>query len=114
MPKLNLGFKKQESQTEHKVVKNELDFSKDKKLEQLTEVARFRFLTFYFGVMLLTAVMATFYGVQAFTDSPDCSSNVQDSDQSATHFFYVAFTCGFAINLGAFIYYAFLSPSVRK
>ena len=63
VPKLNLGPKKQESLTEQKQVNRELDFSRDKKLELLTEVARFRFLIFYFGVMILTSVMATFYGV---------------------------------------------------
>ena len=63
MPKLNLALKKQESLTEQKQVNRELDFSKDKKLEYLSEVARFRFLIFYFGVMILTSVMATFYGV---------------------------------------------------
>ena len=64
--------------------------------------------------MFLSALMATFYGVRVFTDSPECLSKSSEHDYNITHWFEAAFKGCFSANASSFAYYAFFSPFIRK
>ena len=69
---------------------------------------------FYFSTMLVSALIASFYGVKAFAETPECLSESTQSKYNITLWFDAAFKGGFALNASCFAYYAFALPFVRK
>ena len=90
-----------------------LDLKKNGRLDKLLEEANCRFTGFYLTTIILIALMTTFYGVRAFTESNDCYEKT-DLTYNITNWFDAIFMGSFCLNFVCFCYYAFMSPFARK